>query len=353
MERVIISGADGFIGYYTTNHFLEQGIKVLALGRPEMPHRLKEHPNLKYMQCDVTNTLDMLDRVPHDVYDTFIHFAWVASAGKGRFDYRLQMQNAINTVECMKAAKLLGCKRFLCAGSIMEREVSAVISDQGSKPGMGYIYGMGKLIAHCMCKSVAADIGIELVWPMITNAYGVGENSPRMINTTLRRIINHEPLQFTAATQNYDFVYVTDVAKAFYLVAQKGKPFSEYLIGSGHARPLKEFLIEMQEELAPEQKCLFGDIPFTGKNMPLATFDTSDIVNDCGFEAEISFAEGTKMTMDWLRNSGGVFYKHNKSLCNYSYYSKLSFLCCQADYNRIFYSACDVYRDTYQEEVAA
>ena len=26
----------------------------------------------------------------------------------------------------------------------------------------------------------------------------------------LRKIINNEPLQFTAATQNYDFVYVTD-----------------------------------------------------------------------------------------------------------------------------------------------
>ncbi len=187
----------------------------------------------------------------------------------------------------------------------MEYEVEAAIHAQGSKPGMGYIYGMGKHIAHCMCKSVAVDIGIELVWPMITNAYGVGELSPRFVNTTLRKIINAEPLQFTAATQNYDFVYVTDVAKAFYLIAKNGKPFCEYMIGSSTARPLKEFILEMQQALAPEATPLFGDVPFTGTNMPLSTFDTTATEQDCGFKAEVSFAEGTpegtRMTMEWLK----------------------------------------------------
>ena len=201
----------------------------------------------------------------------------------------------------MKAAKALGCSRFLCAGSIMEYEVEAAIHTQGSKPAMGYIYGMGKHIAHCMCKSVAADIGIDLLWPMITNAYGVGELSPRFVNTTLRKMIAGEPLQFTAATQNYDFVYVTDVAKAFYLIAKNGKPFCEYMIGSGNARPLKEFILEMQGACAPDAVPVFGDVPFTGTNMPLETFSTAALEADCGYRPEVGFAEGTKRTMEWLR----------------------------------------------------
>ena len=52
--------------------------------------------------------------------------------------------------------------------------------------------------------------------------------------------------QFTAGTQNYDFVYIDDVARAFRLIGEKGKPFHEYLIGSSTARPLKEFLLEMK-----------------------------------------------------------------------------------------------------------
>lgn len=301
MKNVIITGADGFVGSYTVQYFIDNCCKVLALDVSENPHRLTVSENLEYMQCDISNTTSMFEKIPHDVYDTFIHFAWAGSAGPARVDYNLQMQNAINTVECMKVAKLLGCNRFVCAGSIMEYEVEAVIHLQGSLPGMGYIYGMGKHIAHCMCKSIAVEIGIELLWPMISNAYGIGELSPRFINATLRKIINGEPLRFTAATQNYDFVYVSDVAQAFYKVALNGKPFCEYIIGSGDAKPLKEFILEMMSSCSPNSTPLFGDVPFTGTNMPLSAFDIGDIKTNCDFEPMISFTEGAKMTMDWLK----------------------------------------------------
>ena len=301
MENVIITGADGFVGSYTVNYFLEQGCRVLALDMGEKPNRLGEHPRLTYAQCDISDAAALEAAAQSGNYDTFIHFAWAGSAGPARVDYDFQMKNALTTVECLKTAKKLGCKRFVCAGSIMEKEVEAAVHDQGSRPGMGYIYGMGKHIAHCLCKSVAADIGIELVWPMITNAYGAGELSPRFVNTTIRKIIQGEPLQFTSGTQSYDFVYVTDVARAFYLIAKNGRPFCEYMIGSSTARPLKEFIIEMVRSLAPDRQPIFGDIPFTGTNMPLSTFDCTDTERDCGFRAEVSFAEGTRMTMDWLK----------------------------------------------------
>ena len=301
MENVIITGADGFVGSYTVNYFLEQGCRVLALDMGEKPNRLGEHPRLTYAQCDISDAAALEAAAQSGNYDTFIHFAWAGSAGPARVDYNLQMKNALTTVECLKTAKKLGCKRFVCAGSIMEKEVEAAVHDQGSRPGMGYIYGMGKHIAHCLCKSVAADIGIELVWPMITNAYGAGELSPRFVNTTIRKIIQGAPLQFTSGTQSYDFVYVTDVARAFYLIAKNGKPFGEYMIGSSTARPLKEFIIEMVRSLAPDRQPIFGDIPFTGTNMPLSTFDCTDTERDCGFRAGVSFAEGTRMTMDWLK----------------------------------------------------
>ena len=301
MQNVIITGADGFVGSYTVTYFLAQGKKVLALDMADVSHRLENHPNLIYKQCDISDREALRTAMAGGMYDTFIHFAWAGSAGEARMDYRLQMQNALNTVECLKVAKEIGCQRFVCAGTIMEYEVEAAIHAQKSRPGMGYIYGMGKHIAHCMSKSVAAHIGIELLWPMITNAYGVGENSPRFVNTTLRKIINGEPLQFTAATQNYDFVYVSDVAKAFYLVAERGIPFCEYMIGSGNARPLKEFILEMVDACDPNAKPLFGDVPFTGTNMPLSIFSIEAIKRDCGFDIEVPFASGAKKTMDWLK----------------------------------------------------
>lgn len=93
------------------------------------------------------------------------------------------------------------------------------------------------------------------------------------------------------------FAYLMIVAKQY----EDGKPFCEYMIGSGNAKPLKEFIREMQQALAPDAVPLFGDVPFTGTNMPLETFSTADTEKDTGFKAQVSFAEGTRMTMDWLK----------------------------------------------------
>lgn len=301
MKKAIVTGANGFVGSHVVNELAKNDIEVLAIDLPDCSGNIPQSEKVTFCGMDIFTLGENADKIKKDYYDTFYHFAWLGSAGEKRTDCDLQMKNALCTVECVKTAKALGCKKFVCAGSIMEKEVVAAVNAQGSRPGMGYIYGMGKLIAHCMSKSAAAQQGIDLVWAIITNAYGPGELSPRFVNTTIRKIINNEPFQFTAATQNYDFIYIDDIAKAFYLLGEKGKPFNEYVLGSGNARPLREFIEEMTGALCPDVKPVFGDVPFTGVNMPLEVFSTQAIEQDCGFHTQVSFAEGTMRTMDWLK----------------------------------------------------
>lgn len=302
MENVIISGADGFVGSNTTAYFLEKNINVLALDIIEKPMHLPMHDQLTYHVCDIFNIQELKRLISGKKYDVFIHFAWRGSSGDSRKDYQLQINNALKTVEVMKAVKESGCGRFLCAGSIMEYEVDDALHMQGAAPGLGYFYGLGKYIAHFLCKTVAKEIGIDLIWPMITNAYGAGEYSARFINTTLRKMMNGEQLQFTSAEQNYDFVYVTDVAKAFYLIAKMGKPFSEYMIGSSKAGPLKNFIIEMKEAAGTKNELCFGSIPYTGVNTDVHVFSTKKLEEDCGYYPEVTFYEGIQRTYEWLKS---------------------------------------------------
>lgn len=299
MKQAIITGANGFVGSAVVRELLDSGYEIWAVDREGCCGNLPAHDKVHFIPCELANLQILKNSIGYGQYDLFYHFAWAGSAGAARADTALQLQNAQWTIDSLRIAKELGCRRFVCAGSIMEHETIAAAYTQGNRPGMGYIYGSGKLVAHTMCMSVAADIGIELVWPEITNAYGVGERSPRMVNTAIRKCIRGESPQFTAGTQNYDFVYIDDVARAFRLIGENGKPFHEYLIGSSNAKPLKEFLLEMREAIAPELEFIFGDIPFTGVNMPLDKFDCTQTEQDTGFRASISFGEGCRRTRDW------------------------------------------------------
>lgn len=301
MKRAIVTGANGFVGGAVVRELLTHGYEIYALDREGCSGNLPQNEKVRFFSCDLAEMTSLTEKLPKQEYDVFYHFAWAGSAGPARADTWLQMQNAQWTVDALRVAHALGCQRFLCAGSIMEHETVAAAYTQGNRPGSGYIYGGGKLIAHVMCMSVAAQLGIDLIWPEITNAYGVGEKSPRMVNTTIQKCIRGEAPQFTAGTQNYDFVYIDDVARAFRLIGENGKPFHEYLIGSSTARPLKEFLLEMQAAIAPELEFQFGDIPFTGIDLPLSKFDCSQTEADTGFRAEVSFAEGCRRTMEWWK----------------------------------------------------
>ena len=281
MKKAIVTGSNGFIGSNVCKRLCADGIKVFAVVKDENENidNIKNLSGIEIVYCELDEIETLADMISDRDIDVFYHFAWVGSAGSLRCDENVQLQNALWTARALRTADKMQCKKFVNAGSIMEKETYTAVYTQESKPGLPYIYGAGKLIARAICKPIANSLSIDLCWAVITNAYGVGELSPRFVNSTIRKIIANEPLQFTAATQNY-----------------------EYTIGSGNARPLKEFILEMQQTLAPNAKPIFGDVPFTGVNMPLEAFDTADIETDCYFKPSVSFAEGVSKTMEWLKS---------------------------------------------------
>lgn len=305
MKHVIVTGAGGFIGLKLINELIEQNIMITALVRPGSLAKQTALLSLPITieECNLDNMTEWCKKTKKQRADTFYHLAWEGVSGDVKENDVIQLKNVNRTVECLKAAHKIGCQKFIGIGSIMELEVMQSAFYQGSGLDVRYIYGSGKLAAHCISKSIATDLNMEHIWATITNVYGEGEVSPRLISTTLRNILKNEPLAFTSGMQNCDFVHVSDVARGLHLIGERGIPFCNYIIGGMNARPLKEFLTEIPKCLDLDIPLTFGTLPFVGASLSLEQFSCEKTTQDTGYQPKILFAEGIRRTMNWVRQN--------------------------------------------------
>lgn len=299
MEKVIITGANGFVGSNLVKKFLSEKIKVIAIDLPKATSNLDlSNELLTFIPLDIKDIESLKTKEICYGSDVFFHFAWRGSAGELRKDVDVQLNNALETTNCVKIASEIGCKKIVVAGSIAEFEAQHAIYIDKILPNESYIYGLGKSVAHSLAKIKAATCKIDFIWIYITNIYGPGEKSPRLINNSLRKIIKSEKLEFSSATNLYDFIYIDDAINAIALVGEKGENGVSYLIGSTHPKILRDFLLDMTKTLNYKGECNFGAIQSSGIALSKDFFDNSKI-RSLGFEEKWTFKDGIIKTYKW------------------------------------------------------
>ncbi len=301
MEKVIVTGANGFIGKTLVNALLKKGYRVIALDVC-FDDVLANDDRVSCINVINREVSELQNDIPNGEYACFFHLAWAGTSGPARADYDVQLNNVKLTCDYIKLCREIGCNRVVYASSINEMETYEYLQSDDSEPSGGYIYGTGKLAAHLMGETVAKLNGIEFIPVIITNIYGVGEKSARMIYTSINKLVHKEHCSFTAGYQTYDFIYITDAINSIIAVAEKGKAFNRYYIGSGEPKPLREFLLEMRDIVDPQAEIGLGDIAFKGVDISYDQFDLKKVERDTGYKNKIPFSKGIKMTADYIRS---------------------------------------------------
>lgn len=301
-KKVIITGANGFLGAALTAYLAEQGTLVYAVVREKtklVPSL--QHENVQVIYCDLRDIINLHKKIAPTSFDAFYHFAWAGTSGSERADYALQLENVRHCCDAVTAAKKLDCAKFIFAGSIMEYEAMAYLPTTTEAPAASYIYSTAKLTAHFMAKTWAGACGIDFIETIISNVYGVGEHSDRLINTTIKSYLHNQPVSFSAGEQMYDFIYITDAVAAFAVIGEKGLGGKNYYIGNAAVRPLKEFIAELHACMKPGFPLVLGEIPFKGAMLTYGEFDTRALEREFSLFPQVSFKEGVMRLADWLK----------------------------------------------------
>lgn len=306
MRNAIVTGANGFIGRFLVRELIRQNVEVTAIVRETTNDvdQIREITN-KVVRCDLCNYSLLPKLIADRNIDCIFHIAWQGVSNQMAQDSEIQLMNIKATLDLLDAAHEMQIQTFVGAGSV--HEVEALVEMNAEKPitNLGYMYKSAKIAAHFMGKAKAGNYGIRFFWPLI-NTYGEEEKSARLINTVIRKIYKGESPILSSGEQYYDFVHVSDVARALYLIAEKGIDGTNYIVGSGDAKPLKDFL-EIVGSTANQLNghtaipLGFGKIHSNVIYLPKSMFDISKLRADTGFVSQVSFEEGIRRTAEWIK----------------------------------------------------
>ena len=162
-------------------------------------------------------------------------------------------------------------------------------------------YGVVKLSACYATRNICNSNGMRHIWTRVLSGYGIFDNIDSMLISNILKALDGKPMVFSKGEQIWDFVYLDDIANALYLLSIKGKANEIYLVGSGNARPLKEYIEIMCEKLGKKDEMKLGTLPYGQKQVMYLAADISPLQRDTGWCPLVSFEEGIERVIEFYK----------------------------------------------------
>lgn len=235
-QRVLITGASGFLGYHLIQSAIENGLAVYAGVRKNSDIKHLEGLPVQYIFLDYTNEEAITQQLINHEIDSIIHAAGVTKA-IGQDTYN--QVNAGYTLRLARAAERLG-SRFKKMVFISSLAAVGPLSEQHHKiiedtlPNPVTAYGRSKLLAE----KGLADIDLPVIILRPTAVYGPRDKDIFILLKTLNNGFDPYIGNFT---QQLSFVHAKDVADVAVKALFKKDATGIYNITDGNCYNRYEF----------------------------------------------------------------------------------------------------------------
>lgn len=297
---VIITGGTSFIGRAVIRLLLEQGDRVWAAVRPGSSNRgkLLVHRNLHTVEVGMEEISRLPLLLPEKEWDAFLHMAWDGVGSAGRSDPEIQEKNIRCSMETVRAAAALGCRRFLFSGSQAEYGICRELTDEDHPCRPVSQYGRAKLEFGRRAAAFCRECSMEYVHARIYSVYGPGDHPWSLVNSCLRTFSSGGRMDLGECTQKWNFLYIDDMARAMTELLKSPKLESGiYNVAGEDTRVLREFVEEMHACCGKKGSYEYGKRPPNAEGPASLLPDVRKLEKAVGWKPEVPFQEGIRRTM--------------------------------------------------------
>jgi nucleoside-diphosphate-sugar epimerase len=315
-ERVLVTGASGFIGSQVVRRLLDEGAEVHALTSvvssvyPIRLVELREHIQLHEGSLGDRSAMDAVATAARPSY--VFHLGAYTHVGKSwqRVDECIQtnIQGTVNLLQALAG----NYARFIYTGtSEIYGDVDVPFREDGPVNPVSP-YSVSKYAGERYCKMFHQSYGWPIVRVRPFNAYGPRQSPDRVIPEIVTRAIRKQPLRMTQGRQTREFNFVDDLADGFLALATtdgiEGELFN---LGGGEEIAMRDLattiLDLMDNPIEPE----FGALPERPTEIWRMYCDNDRIRQRTGWAPKTSLKEGLRRTIDWytseLAGAGSSF----------------------------------------------
>jgi UDP-glucose 4-epimerase len=241
-KKAIVTGGAGFIGSHMVDLLMSKNYYVIVIDSLVGGHKrnLKQHlknKNFKFIKQDICS-LDSNSIFFKNV-DYVYHFAGIGDivpSIERPADY--MNVNVQGTVKVLEASRKANIKKFVYAASASCYGLNNSVIDEKESINTEHPYALSKYLGERAALHWGKVYNLPVNVIRIFNAYGTRVRTTgaygAVFGVFFKQKIKNKPLTVVGnGKQARDFVYVTDVANAFYLASQTNKKGEIYNVGTG------------------------------------------------------------------------------------------------------------------------
>jgi len=313
-RKVLVTGADGFIGSHLAKALVNKGAEVITIVRD-----IKKKSNIDVLDLngkinvihgDLINFSDCERAVNEYDVDFCFHIAAQAIVGPANRSplstFESNIKGTWNILEACRISKTIKGVIFASSDKAYGQQEKLPYTEES--PLIGYYpYDASKACGEILARSYFMTYGLPLAITRNANTYGPADmNNSRIIPDVICKLINgDEPVIRSDGSPKRDYMYIQDAVDAYILLAENlnredvvGQAFN---FGTGKPVSVLELYNKIIEIMGKNVKPkVLGEAKNEIDNQYL---DSSKAKRILGWETKFDIDSGLKETIDWYKRS--------------------------------------------------
>lgn len=313
IHKVLVTGADGFIGSHLTEMLLDNRVEVRALcqynsfGSRGWLEGVS-HSGLEVVAGDVRDAT-FCREITRGV-DTIFHLAALIAIPYSYVAPQSYVDtNITGTLNICQAARDNNVGRVVITSTseVYGTAITVPISESHPRQPQSP-YSATKISADALALSFYLSFGLPVVIARPFNTYGPRQSARAFIPTVITQIANGmHTIHVGDLTPTRDFNYVTDTCRGFIALGRaEGVEGKDFNICTGHDISMRQALDIIVSEMGADVEVVVDPERIRPANSEVRRLcgDNSRMCAATGWRPEIDVTEGLRRTIQWFTASG-------------------------------------------------